>query len=148
MMALRRFRHGSRLMSTLKKLEPGLSSQLEFGGCQLGDVRRTRRLVQYARQMAEKPDAFTPRQSETWADCKAVHDLFACPKATFEAVTAPHYKRTLNLRPRTYLVISDTTEVDYGYKCERKGLRPLTAKHRRGFFLHSALVVDPATRRV
>lgn len=148
MMVLRGFREGSRSMPTLKELEPGLWSQLEFGDCQLGDVRRTRRLVQYARQMAEKPDASTPRQTETWAACKAVYGLFACSKTTFAAITTPHYKRTLNLQPGTYLVISDTTEVDDGYKCKRKGLGPLTAKHRRGFHLHSALVVDSATRQV
>lgn len=148
MMVLRGFREGSRSMPTLKELEPGLWSQLEFGDCQLGDVRRTRRLVQYARQMAEKPDASTPRQTETWAACKAVCRLFTCSKATFAAVTTPHYKRTLNLQPGTYLVISDTTEIDYGYKCKRKGRGPLTAKHRRGFHLHSALVVDSATRQV
>lgn len=135
-------------MPTLKELEPELWSELEFGACELGDCRRTRRLIQYARQMAEKPDASTPRQTEGWSDCKAVYRLFECPEVTFEAVTAAHYERTLKLPHGKYLVISDTTEVDYGYKSERKGLGPLTAKHRRGFFLHSALVVDPETREV
>jgi hypothetical protein len=135
-------------MPTLKELEPELWSELEFGACELGDGRRTRRLIQYARQMAEKPDASTPRQTEGWSDCKAVYRLFERPEVTFEAVTAAHYERTVKLPPGRYLVISDTTEVDYGYKSERKGLGPLTAKHRRGFFLHSALVVEPETRQV
>lgn len=135
-------------MSTLKELEPELWSELEFGACDLGDRRRTRRLVRYARQMAEKPDASTPRQTEGWSDCKAVYRLFECPEVTFETVTAAHYERTRKLAPGKYLVISDTTEVDFGYKSERKGLGPLTARHRRGFFLHSALVVDPETRQV
>jgi hypothetical protein len=135
-------------MPTLKELEPELWSELEFGACELGDCRRTRRLIQYARQMAEKPDASTPRQTEGWSGCKAVYRLFERPEVTFEAVTAAHYERTLKLPRGKYLVISDTTEVDYGYKSEREGLGPLTAKHRRGFFLHSALVVDPQTRQV
>jgi hypothetical protein len=135
-------------MPTLKELEPELWSELEFGACELGDLRRTRRLIRYARQMAEKPDASTPRQTEGWSDCKAVYRLFDCPEVTFEAVTAAHYERTLKLAPGKYLVISDTTEVDYGYKSEREGLGSLTATHRRGFFLHSALVVDPETREV
>jgi hypothetical protein len=135
-------------MPTLKELEPELWSELEFGACELGDLRRTRRLIRYARQMAEKPDASTPRQTEGWSDCKAVYRLFDCPEVTFEAVTAAHYERTLKLAPGKYLVISDTTEVDYGYKSEREGLGSLTATHRRGFFLHSALVVDPETRQV
>jgi transposase-like protein/transposase Tn5 family protein len=135
-------------MPTLKELEPEFWSELEFGTCELGDQRRTRRLVQYARQMAEKPDASTPRQTEGWSDCKAVYRLFERPEVTFEAVTGVHYERTRKLAPGKYLVVSDTTEVDYGYKSEREGLGPLTAEHRRGFFLHSALVVAPETRQV
>ncbi len=45
-------------------------------------------------------------------------------------------------------MISDTTELDYGYKSQREGLGRLGARHRRGFFLHSALVVDAHTRQV
>jgi len=86
-------------MPTRKELKPELWSELEFGTCELGDVRRTRRLVRYARQMAEKPDASTPRQTESWSECKAVYGLFKCPKATFAAVTAAHNKRTLKLPP-------------------------------------------------
>ncbi len=51
-------------------------SQRQFGQCQLGDVRRTNRLVQYAHAMANMPEASTPRQTENWADCKAAYDLF------------------------------------------------------------------------
>jgi len=136
-------------MPSLKELEPELWSELEFGACELGDLRRTRRLIRYARQMAEKPDASTPQQTEGWSECKAAYRLFECAEVTFEAVTAAHYERTLRrLSPGKYLVISDTTELDYGYKSEREGLGRLTAIHRRGFFLHSALVVDPETRQV
>ena len=44
-------------MPTLTELEPEVWSQQEIGACQLGDVRRTRRLIHYARQMAVNPDA-------------------------------------------------------------------------------------------
>lgn len=135
-------------MPSLRDLEPELWSELQFGACRLGDERRTRRLVRYARQMAEKPDASTPRQTENWADCKAAYRLFKQAGVTFEAVTSVHYRRTLDSLSQTYLVISDTTEIDYGYKSPRKGLGRLTAKHRRGFFLHTALVVNAEDRRI
>jgi len=45
-------------MPSLKELEPELWSELEFGACELGDLRRTRRLIRYARQMAEKARCF------------------------------------------------------------------------------------------
>jgi len=135
-------------MLCLRELEPAVWSKLEFGACELGDKRRTRRLVRYARQMAEKPDASTPRQTESWADCKAAYHMFEQEEVTFEAVTAAHYRRTQHMDAGTYLVISDTTEVDYGYNSPRQGLGRLTAKKRRGFFLHSALVVQADNRQV
>jgi hypothetical protein len=133
--------HGGSEMPSLRELEPAVWSELEFGACKLGDKRRTRRLVRYARQMAEKPDASTPRQTEDWGDCKAVYRMFESELVTFEAVTATHYERCRNLEAGRYLVISDTTELDYGYKSRRKGLGRLGAKNHRGFFLHSALIV-------
>ncbi len=129
-------------MVALHELDPELWSELAFGSCQLGHKRRTRRLVNYARQMAERPDASTPRQTESWSDCKAVYQLFQRPEVTFESVTIGHRQRTRNLLPGTYLAISDTTELDYGYNSSRRGLGRLTSEKHRGFFLHTALVLD------
>jgi hypothetical protein len=135
-------------MVALQELDPAMWSELEFGACQLGDKRRTRRLVSYARQMAEKPDASTPRQTESWSDCKGVYRLFERPEVTFDSVTAVHRQRTRNLAPGTYLVISDTTELDYGYESPRRGLGRLGAEKHRGFFLHTALVLEAEKRQV
>jgi hypothetical protein len=135
-------------METFRNLEPVVWSEKQFGTCELGDRRRTERLVRYAQQMAEKPDASTPKQTETWSDCKAVYRLFARPEVTFEAVTQTHYQNTQSMPPGRYLVISDTTEIDFGYKSPRAGLGQLTGKHRRGFFLHSSLIVDAETHAV
>ena len=135
-------------MTSLNELEPAVWSQKQFGACELGDIRRTQRLVRYAEQMAEKPDASTPQQTENWGDCKAAYRLFERPEVTFESVTAAHYQNTQTLPPGRYLVVSDTTEIDYGYESEREGLGPLTATHRRGFFLHSAIVMDADSHQV
>ncbi|MCY2988809.1 MAG: transposase DNA-binding-containing protein [Planctomycetota bacterium] len=43
-------------------------AQQQFGSCELGDLRRTRRLVQFAAQVAADPDASTPTQTEKWSD--------------------------------------------------------------------------------
>ena len=129
-------------MLSLHELEPERWSALQFEGCALGDKRRTRRLVQYARRMAEKPDGSTPQQTETWAECKGVYRIFRRPEVTFNAVTTVHHQQTLDTAAGVCLVISDTTELDYGYKSQRKGLGRLTTTTHRGFFLHTALVVD------
>lgn len=75
-------------MMSLTELEPAVWSEKQFGTCELGDERRTRRLVRYAQQMAEKPDASTPKQTESWSDCKAVYRLFGRPEVNFASVTA------------------------------------------------------------
>jgi hypothetical protein len=135
-------------MTALCELDPVLWSELEFGECELGHKSRTRRLVSYARQMAEKPDASTPQQTESWSDCKGVYRLFQRSEVTFESVTAVHRQRTRNLKPGTYLVVSDTTELDYGYDSPRCGLGRLTSAKHRGFFLHTALVLKADSGQV
>ena len=62
-------------VSTLT-LDVGDWAEENFGGCALGDVRRTRRAVTVARQMAEHPDGSTPDQAEVGSDLKAMYRLF------------------------------------------------------------------------
>ena len=57
-------------------LDVGEWAEENFGECDLGDVRRTRRAVTVARQMAEHPDGSTPDQAEVWSDLKAMYRLF------------------------------------------------------------------------
>lgn len=129
-------------------LEPRSWSQAQFQDCQLGDSRRTERLVRYAQQMAEKPEAPTTQQAELWSDCKAAYRLFSRPEVTFDAVVEPHHRQTQQLAPGTYLVISDTTELDFGYLRDVPGLGRVGGTQHRGFFLHSALVVAADEPRV
>ena len=69
-------------------------SQEQFGACELGDRRRTARLLRYAAQAAADPSSSTPRQTECWDDCKAAYRLIENEAVTFAAVTAPHYQAT------------------------------------------------------
>ena len=64
-------------------------AEQQFGTCELGNKRRTKRLVKLASQVATKPDAATPKQTESWADCKAAYRLVKQEKVTFDAVIAP-----------------------------------------------------------
>ena len=93
-------------------LDVGEWAQENFGGCELGDVRRTRRAVTVAQQMAEHPDGSTPDQAEEWSDLKAMSRLFDAEEATFTALATPHWQRTRTLARGTVLLIGDTTETD------------------------------------
>ena len=66
----------------------------EFGSCNLGDARRTKRLVKFAAQVAADPDASTPGQTEKWSDLKAAYRLIDNEEVAFDAVAGPHWRQT------------------------------------------------------
>ena len=51
-------------------------AQLNFGTCELGDKRRTKRLVQVAEHIGNNPSASLPNQLELWKDLRAAYRLF------------------------------------------------------------------------
>lgn len=113
----------------------------QFDTCQFGDKRRTKRAVKFAAQMAAQPDAATPEQTESWGDCKAAYRLFELEEVTFDAMIAPHCAQTRAVGPGTWLVIDDTTELDFGYHRDVEGLGRVGNDWGRGFLLHSAMLV-------
>lgn len=117
-------------------------AQEQFGTCELGDRRRTKRLVKFASQAAAMPDASTPKQSEGWGDCKAAYKLFSQKKVTFAALTAPHCARTRAVPAGTWLVINDTTEINFGYDRQLTGVGRVGTNQARGFYLHTAMIVS------
>jgi hypothetical protein len=125
-------------------------AKVTFGKCNLGDQRRTTRLIKLAEQAAARPDGSTPQQTESWGDCKAAYRLFDQDDVTFDEIVRPHCEQTrAGCRPGDVkLIINDTTEIDYGPKRRATGLGPTGNGSGRGFFLHSALMVDAADGRV
>ena len=66
----------------------------EFNDCSLGDRRRNKRLMKLAVQVAARPDGSTPDQTESWGDLKAAYRLFDAEDVSFQALVAPHCRRT------------------------------------------------------
>jgi hypothetical protein len=116
-------------------------AEANFGTADLGDRRRTRRLVAVATQIAADPAASLPDQAETWADLKASYRLFDRPEVTFAAVADPHWQLSRACGPGRYLVLDDTTELDFGRARQITGLGPTGNGGGRGFLLHSGLLV-------
>lgn len=127
-------------MATLE-LDINMWAEQNFGKCQLGDARRTRRAVLLAARAAAHPDGSTPEQTENWADCKAAYRLFDQKDVTFKALCEPHWKQTRNQTRGTYLLIGDTTEIEFGIHREVSDLGPTGDGGGRGFFLHTSLMV-------
>lgn len=116
-------------------------AEKQFGDCKLGDARRTKRAVKLARQAAAYPDGSTPAQTESWADCKAAYRLFDEDDVSFEALCEPHWQSTRSRTEGIWLLIGDTTQVEFGIFREVSGLSPTGDGGGRGFFLHSELMV-------
>lgn len=114
----------------------------QFGACEFGDRRRTKRMVKLATQVATKPDASTPKQTERWADCKAAYRLFDQPDVTFDAVIAPHCALSRNVGPGVWLIINDTTEISFGDTRKLSGVGRVGPGDAQGFYLHTAMVVS------
>jgi hypothetical protein len=117
-------------------------AQQQFSDCELGDQRRTKRLMKVAGQVANDPSASFPDQMASFGALKATYRLFDCENVTFEAIAKPHWQQTRAVPPGRYLVLSDTTEIDFGYHREIKGLSEIGNGSGRGFLLHNALLVE------
>ena len=123
-------------------------AQLNFAGCELGDKRRTRRLVQVAEQIANNPSASLPNQIELWGDLKSAYRLFDRDEVTFEAIARPHWELTKQLAQGRCLIIGDTTELDFGKDREITGIGPTGNGSGQGFLLHNALLVNADSEEI
>ena len=139
--------HGSVSMS-LVEMEPLRWAEQQFGECELGDSRRTERAVLFAAQIAAGPDASTPAQTEHWSDLKAAYRLIDEEDVTFAALANPHWQLTRNRESGTYLILGDTTEVNFGWHRKIRGASRIGSSRGQGFLLHSGLMVEPRTRAV
>jgi hypothetical protein len=123
-------------------LEADAWAKQQFGSCEFGDERRVKRMIALAAEVAAKPDASTPRQTEDWADCKAAYRLFARPEITFDAVISPHCAQARAVEPGVWLVVNDTTEINFGFDRHIEGAGRVGSADARGFYLHTALIVN------
>jgi hypothetical protein len=120
----------------------------QFGPCDLKDRRRTRRLVQLAASVLSHPSGSLPEQTADMGDLKAAYRLFACGDVKFEDIAGPHWEQTRRRSPGVYLVLDDTTELDFGIRRQICGMGRTGNGGGWGFLLHSALVVGAENEEI
>jgi Transposase DNA-binding/Transposase Tn5 dimerisation domain len=126
------------------KLDPAAWAYTQFATAQLGDRRRTARLVALATQIAADPSSHLPKQTPKWSDLKGAYRLVDRPEATFQVIAGPHWQLTVNqAETGRFLILDDTTELDFGWKRQVKDLGPVGDGVGRGFMIHSGLMVNP-----
>lgn len=125
-------------------------AQQQFGTAQLGDARRTRRLVKLADQMAGNSSGSIPQQAGNAADMKAAYRLFAAEDVTHAAILRPHVEQTrgrASALPRVFLV-QDTAELNFTLHEECEGLGPIgSGGTLRGLHQQNVLAIDPTLQR-
>src|SRR5437667_3023179 len=125
-------------------LQPaGQWAQEEFGFVNLGDPRLSKRLVNVATNLAASPGGTLPQAFPEWAELKAAYRFFDNRGVDFGKVLQPHLERTrLACRePGEYLIIEDTSNLDFSRHRRTQDLGVIGDGEGRGFELHSALAV-------
>jgi hypothetical protein len=124
-------------------------AEQNFGSADLGDRRRTRRLVDAAGQIAAHPEKpFT--QVFDGNGLRGFYRLCHQSEATLAAVQRPHGAQTRHAMGQHPLVriLHDTTELDFtSHRC-LAGVGQIGNEGGRGFLQHNSLAIVPRPRHV
>lgn len=120
-------------------------ARAEFGAAQLGDKRRTARLVQLAQHLGERPEVSLPQALEQTAALKAAYRFFDNADIAHESVLAPHVVSSIRRMHGEPLVLAvqDTSYLDYATHPATEALGPLNAGGGHGMIMHSTLALTP-----
>src|SRR3954454_13324765 len=125
-------------------------AEANFAAADLGDRRRTRRLVDTAERLAQQPQGSLPEHF-SWNPLRAVYRLCNRPEVTHPAVTATHFALTrtrMEQADTTVLNLHDTTELNFTSHHALKGTGPVGNGQGRGFLQHNSLAITAQTRQV
>ena len=126
-------------------LPPAAWAEAELGSVDVGDSRRTRRLVELGAALASSPSGTLPSALPDWAGLKAAYRLLGRPEVGHASVLSPH---VAGVRSRCRsgvphcLAIEDTTSLDFTSHEAARGLGRIGDDGGRGLFLHTTLAVS------
>lgn len=117
----------------------------EMGAAELGDARRSRRLVKLVERLAEQPSLSIPAACSGSAETKAAYRLLSHDAVGWSDILEPHYRSSAQRMgtESVVLCLQDTTELDFNGQ-DIEGLGPLSYEAQRGMYLHATYAVSPA----
>lgn len=117
----------------------------EFMEADLGDIRRTQRLIEIATVLAEYPGSSFPEACGDKAMLKGTYRFFDNQAVEPQAVLDSHVEAIGNRIAKVgrVLAVQDTTEVNLTHHPATGGLGPLAAPRQAGLLLHSTLAITP-----
>ena len=122
-----------------------------FGTAELGDLRRTDRLVKMATVIAETPSASLPESMRNWADTLAAYRFLDNANISHEQIMLPHWMQTREeaMKHSRVLLAADTTDVNLSSHETAEGLGPIGRGNKaQGFFLHTVLAMDADSQQL
>jgi hypothetical protein len=132
-------------MSSSYDAPPSLGRDL-YGAAELGDRRRTARLVKTFDRMCSHPGGTLPEKLASPPDLRGLYRLCDSPSMTHQAVLEPAraYTRTrVQACPGDVLILHDATELDYTTLSSLAGeLGQIGKGNRRGYLCHNVLAVE------
>lgn len=123
--------------------------EIHFGATKLGNISRTKRLVQIADALVRHPGGTLPSKLNDPSSLKATYRLLERPEVSHASVLAAHQEETLRrieAHEGPLLAICDTTELDYSGLESLADLGPIGNGLQRGYLCHNVLIVDPQRR--
>lgn len=117
----------------------------EFAEAELGDARRTQRLIRMATVLAQQPMASLPEACGSRAELKATYRFFDNEAILPAELLASHVSATYEraVRVPVVLAVQDTTEVDWTAHTATTGLGPIGHPKHQGLMVHSTLAFTP-----
>jgi hypothetical protein len=117
---------------------------LQFSDADLGDARRSKRLVRVAAGIAQNPCGTLNGAIPDWADVQGAYRLLAGTRTTLESVTAPHRKKVYAACAAAWevLLVEDTSTLNYSTLKTVKDMGWIGDDEAcKGFNLHSTLAL-------
>ena len=117
----------------------------EFADAELGDWRRTQRLVELAALLAHHPSATLPEACGHGAMLKSAYRFFANDDIAPYDILQSHTEATFSRLAQVpvVLAVQDTTEIDWTSHHATTGLGPLGPHACQGLLVHSTLAITP-----
>jgi len=124
-------------------MSAGSWAENEFQNADLGDKRRTERLIDMAETLGQNPQASFPEACQDKAELKATYRFFDNEQIEASAILESHTQATVS-RLREHKVIlapQDTTYLDWSDHPTTEGLGPLGSENQPGLLAHSTLAL-------
>ena len=120
-------------------------AETEFGMAELGDSRRTARLVEMGRTLGTQPSASLPQACPDRAALVGAYRFFENEAINPDAILQSHVLASIERcqREKVVLGVQDTTYVDWTKHPATTGLGPLATAHQQGLVVHSTLLITP-----